>query len=118
MANQLQPRLMLDTTNVSYEVSINAQPKRDQNNGQKIDRMSGLPMWSVVLYALGDGWAGVMDVTVTAQERPAATVRQQVVPVGLEALPWTNERDGKTRSGIAYKATDLKLIGAESLVTA
>jgi hypothetical protein len=118
MSNQLQPRLMLDTTNVSYEVSINAVPKRDQNGAQKIDRMSGQPMWTVVLYALGDGWAGVMNVTVTSEDKPAATVRQQVVPVDLEALPWTSERDGKTRSGLAFKATDLKLIEAASLVAA
>jgi hypothetical protein len=118
MANQAQPRLMLDTTNVSYEVSINAVPKLDQNRAQKIDRMSGLPMWSVVLYALGEGWAGTMEVTVTNRERPTATVRQPVIPVDLEALPWTNERDGKTRSGVAFKATDLQVIEVPALATA
>jgi hypothetical protein len=120
MPNNLQPRLMLDTTNVIYELSIPAVPKLDQNGAQKIDRESGQPMWSVVLYGRGhvgsQPWSAVFNVTVVSAEKPSATVCQQVVPTDLEALPWTSERDGKTRSGLAFKASALQVIEAVAAV--
>lgn len=117
MASQLQPRLMLDTENVIYELSIPAVPKLDANNAQKIDRESGLPMWTAVLYGRGrvgaQPWAATFNVTVVAREMPTATVCQQVVPLDLEALPWNNtDREGKTRSGIAFRATGLESVEA------
>jgi hypothetical protein len=122
MAGQDQFRLMLDTSNTVFEVSIPAKPKLDMNNTHKHDRNSGLPMWTARLYArgrVGDAlWSAVFDVTVVAAEKPSATVCQQVVPVDLEALPWASERDGKTRTGIAYKASALQSVEAPALVGA
>jgi len=43
--------------------------------------------------------------------KPAVTVKQPVVPVGLEALPWMNkDRDGNPRHGVAFRATDLSAL--------
>lgn len=100
-------RLLLDTSKASYEVSVNPTPKLDQNGQQKFDRESKQPMWSVELYALSETGGEVIKVTVVNPVMPQVTVRQPVVPVDLEALPWVNERDGKTRHGVAFKASAL-----------
>ena len=55
-------------------------------------------MWAVQLYALSEGSAEVINVTVVSPVMPAVAVRQPVVPMDLEALPWVNDRDGKVRS--------------------
>ncbi|MBG6069381.1 hypothetical protein [Micromonospora ureilytica] len=100
-------RLLLDTSRVSYEVAVNPVPKLDQSGQQKFDRETKAPMWAVQLYALADGSAEVINVTVVSPVMPAVTVRQPVVPVNLEALPWVNDRDGKVRSGVAFRASAL-----------
>jgi len=105
-------RLMLDTSRVSYEVSIKPVPKLDLNGQQKFDRDSKQPLWTVALYALSDGSAEVINVTVVSPIMPAVAVREPVVPVDLEALPWVNDRDGKVRSGVACKAAGLRPIEA------
>ena len=50
MANQprisTQPRLMLDINNVIFEMADDIMPKLDDKGAQKIDRESGLPMWT------------------------------------------------------------------------
>jgi hypothetical protein len=103
-------RLLLDTSRVSYEVSVNPVPKLDQSGQQKFDRETKSPMWTVHLYALSEGAAEVLNVTVVSPVQPAVTVRQPVMPVDLEALPWVNDRDGKVRSGVAFRAAGLRLI--------
>jgi hypothetical protein len=103
-------RLLLDTSRVSYEVAVNPVPKLDQNRVQKLDRESKVPMWSVQLYALAEGSAEVLNVTVVSPDMPAVAVRQPVIPVDLEALPWVNDREGKVRSGVAFRAADLRPI--------
>jgi hypothetical protein len=122
MPNNLQPRLMLDTTNVIYELSQPTEPKLDQNNTQKIDRETGQPMWTAVLYGRGTAgskpWSAVFNVSVVSAEKPSATVCQQVVPTDLEAMPWTSERDGKTRTGLAFRASGLEVIEAVAAVRA
>ncbi|MEV5694194.1 hypothetical protein [Micromonospora globbae] len=100
-------RLLLDTSRVSYEVAVNPVPKLGQDRKQKFDRETDQPMWSVQLYALSEGAAEVINVTVVNPVMPQVTVRQPVVPVDLEALPWVNERDGKVRSGVAFRASAL-----------
>lgn len=100
-------RLLLDTSRVSYEVSVNPVPKLDQNGQQKFDRETKNPMWTVHLYALSEGAAEVINVTVVNPVMPPVTVRQPVQPVDLEALPWVNDRDGKVRSGVAFRASGL-----------
>ena len=117
MPSNLQPRLMLDNTNTIYEVSEEAVPKMDQAGvTQKVDRESGLPMWTVALYgrgrAAGKKWSQVINVTVVSADRPDAQEGEQVVPTDLEALPWMSEQNGKARNGVAFKATGLQVVNA------
>jgi hypothetical protein len=110
MPSNLQPRLMLDTTHVIFEVSQPATPKLDEKTGtQKLDFETKLPVWMVVLYARGRGWSAVFNVAVTNAEKPTADVCEQVVPVNLEAFPWANKRkDGEVNSGVSFKCLDLQ----------
>ena len=118
-----QPRLMLDTTNVIFELSDDVTPKIDEKTkAQKLDRESGLPMWTAPVYgrgrAAGRMWNAVFDVTVVSESRPAAEEGDQVVPIDLEALPWVSEQNGKSRNGVAFKATGLDVVSATVPVAA
>ncbi|MEV6488559.1 hypothetical protein AB0M20_07985 [Actinoplanes sp. NPDC051633] len=110
MPSNLQPRLMLDITDVIYEVSQAATPKLDEKTQeQKKDFETKLPVWMAVLYARGRGWSAVFNVAVICLEQPTADVCEQVVPVGLEAFPWANKSSrGEILSGVAFKCTALE----------
>jgi hypothetical protein len=106
-------RLWLDVSKARYMVTCNPEPKvADLKTGaQKIDQESGLPMWTTELTALTDRGASVIQVTTVSQTIPVVSVGEIVVPDGLEALPWTNkDRDGELRTGIAYRASALKVL--------
>jgi hypothetical protein len=40
------------------------------------------------------------------------------VPIDLEALPWVSEQNGKSRNGVAFKATGLDVVSATVPVAA
>jgi hypothetical protein len=118
-----QPRLMLDTTNVIFELSDDVLPKRDDKTGaQKIDRETGLPLWTAPIYgrgrAAGKKWNAVFNITVVSADKPAAEEGDQVVPLDLEALPWVSEQNGKSRNGVAFKAMGLDVVSAPATVSA
>jgi len=109
-------RLFVDISQVSFEVAVPAVAKLDPKSGkQKVDGRTGVPMWSVQLISLDAAGAEVLNVTVVNETKPAVAVKQPVVPVELEALPWMNkDRDGNARHGVAFKASDLKaLVGVD-----
>jgi hypothetical protein len=110
MPSNLQPPLMLDITNVIFEVSQPATAKLDEKtNAQKLDFETKLPVWMVVLYARGRGWSAVFNVAVCNVDKPTADVCEQVVPIDLEAFPWANKRkNGDINSGVSFKCTALQ----------
>lgn len=123
MPSNLQPRLMLDTTNVIFEMSDDPTPKIDEKTrAQKLDRETGLPMWTVPIYgrgrASGKKWSAVFNVTVVSADKPVAEEGEQVVPVDLEALPWVSEQNGKARNGVAFKASGLRVVNAVAQLAA
>ncbi len=106
-------RLILNTENVSFRVSGNPEPKvRDmKTRTQKVDMESGLPMWSTELTAQTGNGAQVILVTTVGQVKPSVSIGEVVDPVELEALPWTNtDANGQVRSGVAFKATELRSV--------
>ena len=111
-----QPRLMLDTTNVIFEMADDIMPKLDDKGAQKIDRESGLPMWTAPMFgrgrAVGRKWSGQLNVTIVSPDKPVAEDGDRVIPVDLEALPWVSEQNGKTRNGVAFKASGLDVVSA------
>lgn len=118
-----QPRLMLDTTNVIFELSDDVMPKLDdKTRTQKMDRETGLPLWTAPIYGRGRSagrkWNAVFNVTVVSADKPAAEEGDQVVPIDLEALPWVSEQNGKSRNGVAFKATGLDVVSAPARLSA
>jgi hypothetical protein len=106
-------RLYLDVTKARYMVTCNPEPKLAdlKTRTQKRERDTELPMWSTELTALTPNGASVIQVTTVSESIPTVAVGEIVVPEGLEALPWTNEdRDGKLRTGVAYRASGLKVL--------
>ena len=116
-----QPRLMLDTSNVIFELSDDVTPKVDEKTrAQKMDRETGLPLWTAPIYgrgrAAGKKWNAVFNVTVVSADKPDAEEGDQVVPLDLEALPWVSEQNGKSRNGVAFKAMGLDVVSAQPKV--
>ena len=92
-------KLKIDTTSVGWMCTKNAEARIDFESGQpKIDKGSGLPLFSVQLMALDSDGAEILAVTVAGD--PKVTVGQHVTVTGLVALPWN--QNGK--SGVAYRA--------------
>jgi hypothetical protein len=113
-------RLFMDTARASYEVSTDPEPKYGLDRKQKYDRETEQPMWTVGLYVTMPATATtkqtgeVINVTIVSPTVPQVSFRQPVIPVDLEALPWTSEREGKTRSGVAFRASGLRPIEVPS----
>ena len=118
-----QPRLLLKTEDTIFEMADDILPKRDEKTGtQKLDRETGLPMWTAPMFgrgrAIGKKWSASFDVTVVSAEKPAAEDGDQVVPIDLEALPWVSEQNGKTRNGVAFKASGLDVVSGPAVQAA
>ena len=112
-----QPRLMMDTSNVIFELSDDVTAKVDEKTrAQKMDRETGLPLWTAPIYgrgrSAGKKWNAVFNVTVVSADKPVAEEGDQVVPLDLEALPWVSEQNGKSRNGVAFKAMGLDVVSA------
>jgi hypothetical protein len=112
-----QPRLLLDTTNTIFELSDDIVPKLDdKTHAQKLDRETGQPLWTAPIYGrgrtAGKKWSAVFNVTVVSDSKPDGEEGDQVVPMDLEALPWVSEQNGRTRSGVAFKASGLEVVSA------
>ncbi len=118
-----QPRLLLDTSNTIFEMADDIVPKIDEKTGtQKLDRETGLPMWTAPMFGRGRAkdkkWSGQLTVTIVSADKPAAEDGDQVLPIDLEALPWVSEQNGKTRNGVAFKASGLDVVSAPTAAQA
>jgi hypothetical protein len=116
-----QPRLMLDITNTIFELSDDVMPKRDDKTGaQKMDRETGLPLWTAPIYgrgrSAGKKWNAVFNITVVSADKPDAEEGDQVLPRDLEALPWVSEQNGRSRNGVAFKAMGLDVVSAPATI--
>lgn len=96
-------RLMLDTSQVQFMVSKAAEPKTELGNQkQKTDRQTGMPQWTVGLFAMDETGGEVIRVTV-AGDQPKVSQGQPVIVRDLEAIAWNN--NGK--SGVAFRAASI-----------
>lgn len=108
-------RLVLDQARIAFAYEVSARPEAKlkdlRTREQKVDRESGLPMWSTELTVKTENGAQVISVTTVGQSAPVVSLGELVEPVDLEALPWTNtDANGQTRSGVAFKATELRAL--------
>jgi hypothetical protein len=100
-------KLYVDLTGKQVTVSKEPAEKRDEHGKQKSERSTGRLMWTTQLIVLDEDGGEVITVS-TAGERPNVKVGALVVVDHLEVIPWCQTRDGQHRSGIAYRATELK----------
>ena len=115
-----EPRLLLKTEDVIYEMADEIMPKLDTDGSQKRDRETGMLMWTAPVFGRGRAinrkWTSKLNLTVVSDEKPDAEDGDRVVPTDLEALPWVSEQNGKTRSGVAFKASGLTVVSAPTAV--
>ncbi|HVV09026.1 hypothetical protein [Amycolatopsis sp.] len=97
---------MIDTSQVTFTVGREAQPKTDQNGVQRVERSTNIPMWSVQLVAMDNGGAEVISVTVAAPAPPKVSIGSPVTPVELQAIPWAQNG----RNGVAFRASEIKAV--------
>ena len=106
-------KLYVDTNGKQVSVTKDPIEKLDGPNGrQKLERVTGRPMWSTQVFVLDDDGGEVITVT-TAGERPNVKVGQSVAVSKLEALPWSTNG----RSGVAFRAEEIKAAGLASVKT-
>ena len=97
-------KLIVDTSTKQVMVSKDPVEKTDQNGRQRTERDTGRPMWSTQVFVQDEDGGEVITIT-TAGEKPNVKVGQLVTPIQWEAIPWATNG----RSGVAYRAAELKL---------
>jgi len=102
-------KLYVDGKGKQVTVSMDPTPKNDQNGNQRSEKGTGRLMWSTQVFVLDETGGEVITIT-TAGEKPNVTVGQLVNPIQWEAIPWATNG----RSGIAYRATELKQVAGAS----
>jgi hypothetical protein len=105
-------KLYVDTNGKQVTVTKDPTEKLEQNGRQKTERGTGRPMWSTQVFVLDDDGGEVITIT-TAGERPNVKVGQQLTVSKLEALPWSTNG----RSGVAFRAEEIKAAGLASVKT-
>jgi hypothetical protein len=113
-------KYVLDTSALEFEVAKTAVPKVDDKGVQKVDHMSGRPVWVVEINAwLGeDEGADTLSVSIASVSKPELRWRQPVELVDLEMIPWAskgrNDRD-PIRQGIAFRVSEIRPVESASL---
>jgi hypothetical protein len=105
-------KLYVDANGKQVTVTKDPTEKLEQNGRQKVERNTGRPMWSTQVFVLDDDGGEVITVT-TAGEKPNVKVGQSVAVSKLEALPWATNG----RSGVAFRAEEIKTAGLASVKT-
>jgi hypothetical protein len=100
-------KIYVDNAGKQFTVSKDPEPKNDQHGKQRNERETGRPLWSTQVFVLDETGGEVIQVT-TAGEKPTVRQGQLVSLVQLEAIPWAMENNGKARSGVSYRALDIK----------
>src|SRR3954451_18926980 len=99
------------TDGVEYEVSKTAVAKMNPNGTQKMDAATGWPVFAVQLTTWTNEEEGseVLLVSVASPTMPVLRWRELVEVVDLEMFPWSQKgRDGDIRSGVAFRAKEIR----------
>ncbi len=105
-------KLIVDTNSKQVTVTKDPVEKTEQNGRQKTERNTGRPMWSTQVFVLDEDGGEVITIT-TAGEKPNVKVGQSLTVSKLEALPWATNG----RSGVAFRAEEIKTAGLASVKT-
>ncbi|GEL18613.1 hypothetical protein [Pseudonocardia asaccharolytica] len=94
--------LILDTSDVKFQVSGEFEPRLDKDGVQRRDKSGGtnLPLYAVKLVAWFDADAETILVTVAIADPPKVSQGQYVTVERLQAMPWV--QNGNSR--VAFRA--------------
>ena len=106
-------KIYVDTTGKQATASKDSEPKTDQSGKQRSERDTGRPLWVTQVIILDEDGGEVIQVT-TAGEKPNVRRGQLVSLVQLEAVPWSMEQNGKARSGVSFRAVEIKAAAVAS----
>ena len=101
-------KLLVNTNDVSFTVTREAEEKTDQNGKQKVDRRTGELLYTLQVMALDTDGGEMLKVTVPGTP-PKVTRGQQVNIADLEAIPWVQEN----RNGVAFRAKSITAVSAQ-----
>lgn len=91
--------LTIDVTGKEFVVTRVPSPKMDSQGEQRLDRESGLPLWTVQLVVTDDDGGEIINVMVDG-DRPDLEIGDTVDVVGLVAKAWASGG----RGGISLRA--------------
>src|SRR3954467_7176625 len=96
-------QLIIDTSNATFQVSGEFEPRLDKDKVQRRDKTGGtnLPLWAVKLVAWTDGDAETLLVTVAAENPPKVGQSQHVSVDRLQAMPWVQNGNVRVASRAA-----------------
>ncbi len=94
--------LILDTSNVKFQVSGDFEPRLDKDGVHRRDKSGGtnLPLYAVKLVAWFDADAETILVTVAIADPPKVSQGQFASVERLQAMPWV--QNGNSR--VAFRA--------------
>ena len=101
-------KLLVNTNDVSFTVTREAEEKTDQNGKQKVDHRTGELLYTLQVMALDADGGEMLKVTVPGPP-PKVTRGQQVNIADLEAIPWVQEN----RNGVAFRAKSITAVSAQ-----
>ncbi len=108
-------RYLLKTDGIEFECTKRPVPKTAPNGVQKVDATTGWPVFSVELHGFTNEEEGssVIVVNVASPTVPVLQWREPVEVVDLEMIPWSQKgRDGDIRTGVAFRAKEIRPVGA------
>lgn len=97
--------LNIDTRGKEFVVTKDPSPKLDNNGVQRVDKRDGAPTWSTEVVVTDDSGGEILKIN-TSGGQPDVERGDEVLPIGLEAIPWTTNG----RSGVAYRAERIELV--------
>jgi hypothetical protein len=106
-------KIYVDTTGKQLTASKDPEPKNDQHGKQRSERDTGRPLWSTQVFVMDETGGEVIAVT-TAGEKPSVRQGQLVSVVQLEAIPWSMDSNGKSRSGVSFRAVEIRPVEVRS----
>jgi len=106
-------KIYVDTTGKQLTASKNPEAKNDQHGKQRSERDTGRPMWQTQVFVMDETGGEVIAVT-TVGEKPNVRQGQLVQLVQLEAVPWTMDTNGKSRSGVSFRAQQISPVEVRS----
>jgi len=103
----VEVKIYVDQTGKQVTVARRPEPKVDQAGRQRVEKDTGRPLNQTQVFVM-DETGGEVIVVTTVGEKPIVAQGQLVSLVQLEAIPWSMESNGKARSGVSFRAVEIK----------